>query len=172
MKGLKLKMTFFASVTMIAISIIFKEAISLLTEYNFSDRMFFPVRMLELLGLDLLIFSAGAFLIGRKKDEVTFPGKLKEKTMAKVFFTVGALLASVDALRDSILQANSNTAPASLAVPGVFFLWIGVGSLMSLAEVEGEAKTYRIVRSVLSLTVSVGCAAVYALNWISAIASA
>ncbi len=171
MKGLKLRMTFFASITMIAISVIFKEAINL-TEHNFSDMMFFPVRAIELLGLDLFVFAIGAFLIGRKNDEASFPGKLKEKSMAKAFFFAGAILAGVDAFRDSILQANAQTAPASLAVPGVFFLWIGVGSLMSLGEVEGDAKTYRIARAVLSLIVFAGCAALYVLNWISAVVAA
>ncbi len=172
MKGLKLRLTLFASITLIALSIICKEAITLLTEYSYSDLMFFPVRALELLGIDLLIFCIFAFLVGRKIDDREFPSRLKDKGFAVYFLAAGAILASVDAVRDAVLQANASTAPASASVPSMFFLWLGIGSLLSLHEVEDKEKRMRAIRASLSIAASLIFLALYVFNWIYAMSLA
>lgn len=169
MKGMKLRITVFAAVVMIALSEIFRAAI-LLTEYDYSAAAFAPVRAVGLIGVNLLIFSLGAFLIGRKRDDREFPSKLRNTRFTALFISVGTALSLADCIRNSILYPD--TISASFATLFAFFLWLGIGSLMSLSEVLGTEKRNRMLRSMLSLAVSAISLAAYIFGWISAFYSA
>ncbi len=164
MKQRSVKIPVIISVTVLVICTVLRSALTLDEGIRYTDFAMWPARAVEHLALSLLVYCFFAFFIGRKLDEPTFPGKLLEVPFTRIFYALGTILASADAVKDAMRYPED--VKASLAVPGAVFLWLGVGSLLSLSEVEGEARLMRTVRSVLSLTVSALSFAAYVLWWL------
>lgn len=166
MKNLKLKILAFSSVGIIALTEVFRAAITA-TGNDYNVPAFAPVRALGLLAVDAFVFFIFAYLTSRIINDKEVPSELRNQKMQTGFFITGFLLCAVDAVRDAILDpANIN---ASSSVVWVFFLWLGVCSIRSLNEVSGQRRTGRLLRAILCLMVAAVALFVYVLLWISAI---